>query len=873
MRVAQHSVSSHQSGTVRLLQVTFCTKQETNEILRLFEQSENIQFVDETDGNSVSLHQIPDQTRSQDDLTTATFDHYLRRPVRIYTKTWNEGDYLKESFEPWALWAQQPQIKQKLNNFGLFRGNLKLKLMVNASPFFYGAGRLTYEPLIGYFRTDTAFAPSGVDYDLIGKSQQRGFEFYPQSSMGGEMTLPFFYPKTWLDLTSMSDFQTMGKCNLFSYTPLSNANSVTTASVTLTVVAWCEEVQVSAPTFSLAVQSEYSKLGPVSGPSSAIAEAARSLKKIPVLKPYAMGTEVIASGVGSIAKYFGFTNVPTTSAQHTFKPGSHYGMCTTEISTPYEKLSLDDKNELSIDPRISGLPPKDEMLISEIIERESFLFSSTWSAIDVTNKKLFNSYITPTLYSYTSQTTPNVITYYQTPLSHISRLFTSWRGSMIFRFQVVCTPFHKGRIRITWDPRFNLSSATDTQLDQTLTTSMTKIIDIGETQEVEMEIPYMQALAFMSNYGTDASNPTSLFGTGALPVISNWNSYFNGTLCISVLNPQTSPVTSSDIQILTFVRAGSDFKFANPRNLPTNFTFLRPQAEEIIVDSSTDKQYLTFTQENETPEIFKVHMGESVKSLRQLIHRQTFYNCFVCKKGQDTVSAGTYNKWIFPFYPQAPGYQNSNRNNFAYAKGIVSNTTTFPVCYSAPSVFNMIAPLYIGARGSIVYNANVDGIKESKLVSMARSVSTDWNDKSLTTKQGWFNPASWNIDVNPALGAPSKYRSLTYSNGASGRVLTNQTTQAGLMAHFPYYSPLRFTSSTGFQTSANIATALSIPPEEKELGIELVVSTKNFSTDTSNDAKSTIVDLYVMAGHDFSFLYYNCVPTFYYYQTEYGETA
>jgi hypothetical protein len=849
--------------------------QGTNETIELRTQMErsNIEFVDEHQEAPIDIGSYPDPTRTDDDLDSATFGNYLKRPVRIYTTTWDEGTTLNQTFNPWALWSSQPQIKQKLNNYGLFRGRLHVKMLVNASQFFYGAGRLTYEPLIGYMRRDTVGYGATSSGYMVAKSQQKGFEFYPSLNKGGEMILPFFYPKTWVDLTSYSDFTKMGRCSLFSYTPLSNANNVTTASVTITIIAWCEDVEVSAPTYQLAVQSEYSKLGPISGPASAVADAARSLARIPIIKPYALGTEMLAGSLGSVAKYFGFTNVPTMEAQKTMKPGSHYGMATTEISTPYEKLSLDDKNELTIDPRIAGLPAKDEMVISEIIKRESYLTQVPWSATDAASTKLFSSYVTPSLYDFESYSVANTYAYYQTPMAHLSRLFTSWRGSIIFRFQFVCTSFHKGRVRITWDPRYNLSSLTSTTIDETLTTSFTKIVDIGETQNVEIEVPYMQALAFMTNYGTDASSPTRLYSRTTLPTVSSWNSYFNGTISVTVLNAQTSPVTSADIQMLVFVRAGDDFIFANPREAPTNLTFLAPQSEHIMISDENQEQHLSYADNSPTENLFKIHMGESIKSLRQLIHRQTFYNCFVGKAGQDSTSAGTYNRWILPRYPVINGYTSLGRNNLAYANGVIQTTTTVPVSYSAPSVFSMIAPLFIGARGSIVYNINVDGPEPSNLMTMSRNINVDYSDHSGPddTKKGWYNPFSWDIYNPSALGAPSKYRSQTFSNGAAGRILSNQRTQAGLMAHFPYYSPLRFTSSVGYLSSDD-GTILSIPVEEQNQGVEIIISTKNNQTTTVGDETATVLDVYMMAGHDFTFLYYNCVPTFYYYQSNYGTT-
>jgi hypothetical protein len=100
-----------------------------------------------------------------------------------------------------------------------------LKIVINASPFYYGCGFLAYQPLYA-FETNWDFSTNPDYFGDVLISQKPIVYFYPQTNSGAEITLPWMYHKEWVNCTSATDLQQLGRCCLGSFGTLRNANSV-----------------------------------------------------------------------------------------------------------------------------------------------------------------------------------------------------------------------------------------------------------------------------------------------------------------------------------------------------------------------------------------------------------------------------------------------------------------------------------------------------------------------------------------------------------------------------------------------------------------------------------------------------------------------
>jgi len=371
-------------------------------------QQHNVRFDDEVAGHDMNIRANL-SIGNMDSSTNSSLADFLSRPVSIFNDTWTEALVYSNSLQPWHLFFNNAAIKKKLDNYYMLRCNLKIKLVINASPFYYGMLQTSYQPLSdgagnGYDPCPLNGGGTLLPIEYMGKSQRPHFYSYPQTCQGGEMTLPFFYNKQWLDVTVANDLKEMGYLSLFSLTTLKNANGVSGDAISIQIYAWAEDVELAGPTCDLALQTEdeYAQDGIISGPASALARfagktniAADALAGVTngmslLIKPFATATSLVATAIGSAAQLFGFTNVPVLADVHAMKGQPFPQLASTQIGTPVEKLTLDSKNELCVDAASMGVDSNDELLISNIVSRESFIDNFVWAATDTTDTLLWN---------------------------------------------------------------------------------------------------------------------------------------------------------------------------------------------------------------------------------------------------------------------------------------------------------------------------------------------------------------------------------------------------------------------------------------------------------------------------------------------------
>jgi hypothetical protein len=131
-------------------------------------------------------------------------------------------------------------------------------------------------------------------------------------------------------------------------------------------------------------------------------------------------------------------------------------------------------------------------------------------------------------------------------------MFKHWRGDIIIRMKVVCTKFHKGRLKISYDPRGDISTT-----DPAENAVYTEILDIGEKDDVELRIPYHQDLPWLKLDQTLTDNWAP--GNALAPRAG----IDNGCLTVRVLTGLTAPV-SGIVNLNFFIRGAENFEFANP---------------------------------------------------------------------------------------------------------------------------------------------------------------------------------------------------------------------------------------------------------------------------------------------------------------------
>jgi hypothetical protein len=509
-----------------------------------------------------------DTTRAIADSPDASFANFFERPIKIANFEWTTSvSPFHEVFNPWSLYFNNPRILNRISNFNLLRCKLNVKVLINGNGFHYGRLMALYNPL--HTHDDFTRLVSFFRQDLIQASQKPHIYLDPTTSQGGSLTLPFFWYKNMLNIPN-EDWNDMGQMTITEMNPLKHANGADDR-VTISVFAWAEDVVLSTPTSTnpgglspqcseepLDTQAdEYAKDGAISAPASLVARIAGKLTSIAPIAPYAKATEMAANAVAGVARLFGYSRPAVLADIVPYRPSFVGNMANTNTADSTTKLSIDAKQELTVDPRVTGLGGADEMVIKSIACRESYLTQFAWSPEDQTETSLWWSTVSPTLFdtrTFTDGEGANETELHLPACCFATLPFMHWRGSMKFRFQVVASNFHKGRLKVVWDP-YGFES-------NEYVTNYTHIIDIAEDKDFTVQIGWGSDYGFLTH--TEPGVDDKGFGTGASSITPGM--FGNGVLRVYVVNELTVPNSTVDntVSINVFVSAGDDFEVANP---------------------------------------------------------------------------------------------------------------------------------------------------------------------------------------------------------------------------------------------------------------------------------------------------------------------
>lgn len=668
--------------------------------------SEVLSFVDSSVGDEQKIQYVANPIASADSTSNTDLARFLSRPTLIDARSWSTATatgYLGAGIEPWYLYLNNSVIKQKLTNYAYLRAKLCVKFVVNATPFHFGLLRVAYEPNTNVANTGSRSSvirtnPSSDTPLLIPLSQLPGVWIHPSDNSGGQLELPFFKETNWLPLQTAAEVKTMGVLKYYVAAILGAATATASTTITLDTFAWLEDVELSAATAELTLQAKDEYDGPISSVASAVAAASRSLEGAPVIGKFARATTIGAGAVASIAGMFGFTNTPVIDDYKGTMNMAGPPLASGEIGVPIQKLTLDPKQELSVDPSLHGVSNKDEMLISTVLQKESVLSPIGWSTADVVGTVIFNARVSPMLFGkqdiYDAGLIARSSRIYHTPMSYLGMMFQHWRGDIIFDFEVVCTKFHKGRLKISWDP---VGTTGTVALPENVV--YTTILDIGENNKASLRVPFHSAFAFCRTRGIAADNWSPATALSSTPA------YDNGLLLLSVLTPLISPVSPQNLAIIVTVKGAPNLEMANLRSslaenegYPPPSFFAVQGLDEVDINATEE----TFGDTGSMhPHRYAMNFGENISSLRSVAHRMSLYD--VCAPGaHGTTRFGLFQK-SYSRLPLMYGYNPNGQNT---ATKVLAGVGSAPFTFTPTHPMTYIAMMYGAVRGGTNYTAN-----------------------------------------------------------------------------------------------------------------------------------------------------------------------
>jgi hypothetical protein len=801
-------------------------------------------FADESAGWNTTVPTAPDSTFNLANNSDSDLGNFLCRPINVATYQWDVDSPLFETLNPWTAYLTNPFIRDKIANFELLRMNLHMKVLISGTPFHYGRALVSYNPLSGFDQVTIERGLGGaLDADLVGASQKPHIFLNPTLNAGGVLEIPYFYKENYIPLTQGGITDGLGEVVFRSFGNLRHTDVGN--PVTINVYLWATDVTLTMPTSrdlpALPSQSgvmnsgdEYGQ-GIISKPASAIAKAAGMLKSIPLIRPYARATEIVATGVGDVARLFGYSRPAVITDPNIMKPVPLGNVANVDAADTVYKLTLDSKNEVTVDPRVTGLEGRDEMSVVDYVKRESYLATFNWTSDAGPGDMLWNCRVAPDLFRRVSYTTPSLREeLHMTPACHMAQMFKYWQGSIKFRFQIVKSAYHKGRMLVRYDPRA-LGATVD------YNTNYSRVIDIADAEDFEITIgwgqhkPWLECEPIDSSINFSPGNRLSeLFMRAA-----------NGVIELDVINELVSPNASSDISVNVYVSMCDDARFAQPdgEKIKDLTYFRHPQEETLqsqsgIVEQTGVDEPLAATQletiaseavpEDQTMNVF---FGENVTSIRELVKRYVltryWYNSFAFGNGTNVTRLR--NK-TFPYQrgydpegldtEQFGAYNNSNMNPISY----------FQACYA-------------GYRGSIRHKYLYHTAGNMLMPVVERE------DYSPDTAGIWSTQAI--TAANSDSGEITKAFTNTSWQGAAG---TGTTINNGIEVEFPFYNKGRIGYSRLIR-----AQDLDCPSTSSWFATGL-----DFAFRQGTEEKIAFQQ-WTAAGEDFSLYFFTGVPIMYQY--------
>lgn len=740
-----------------------CTAAQEYSLAKTTSKQTLFRFLEKDSGESVGYKAGGDPTIAKTDR--GSYADFFSRPVQIAQYEWSENTAFPDTFiSPWHAYFANQMIWSKLQGFSRLRANLKLKFVVNGSPFRYGEAMVSYRPLFNYSAgsdssstwtnsgqpffsggdiagdhahetlNPAAFSPGAVahgDATLMARSQRMNIKLSPQTNKGGEMTLPFIYYKDALPLLdprpiagsltalALKELGTLVIENVVNLTSTAAANA---SPVTVTLFAWAEDVEVWGPTSStLDVVQGDDENADATKPSyvaSAVADSARALSGVPIIGPYAMATSFAADAVSKILKFFGWSNPPIITGVMGIVPKTSFLNPNPRMSFADEVVALDGKNEVTVDPRTVGVPPADELCVDSFCKRSCIFDRFTWQVTDGPATALATLPVTPTYYRASWVNNPvgdfDCARVTMSPACYASQLFNLWRGTFCLRIRVVCSQFHRGRLLVSWDPNPSYATA-DGQAGR----QISDVLDLASANELVFKVPFMSHLGMLSVFNLPVSCSTSALAGfkvwGNRSTTTDWTTQTlytsaNGVVFISVLNELQCGDATADAVIVAETWM-EDMHLAVPCSDVSSGTDDHPTGtiaalsyNNIVIQGTEVPDGEEATDEVQVSSadehISKLYSGEAVPSLRVLLHRTYLHRNRAIYSAPNQYF-GHLMRFCFPRFPlPLHSFGLNYPDSFT-----IDDNRVMPTNYSNTTPIAYITSCFVGFRGGMVWKS------------------------------------------------------------------------------------------------------------------------------------------------------------------------
>jgi len=767
---------------------------------------------------------------------------FLSRPTVISTSTWTEGQAFALKLDPYSLLWANSHIANKLRTYKWFRSGLKLTVTFSASPFHYSALSVDYVPLedaVAGGAVTSYGQPTGISLNSATVGQQADLAqrstlsahavLTPQQNPTVTLTVPFIYPYDWFDLANKTSI-TMGTLLIHSYQNLRTAGTASTSTSTVTVSASFIDPEVAGPTVTL-------QSGTLTGLSHDLSKRG-------------LDTASAWAGVAArAARLLGLTNHPSTQPSSFVSPTTFPALSNTEVSPPCEVLALGPTVSLSTAPTTGD----DDLSISKICAMPFYYGNAPWTIANTVGTQLAQVNVTPDIYISSAATGYNGGTYRfitPSPGAYVGSMFRFWRGTMCFKFKVLCSQHHRGKLRIYYDT-VNVGASAPAEA---VIPSM--IMDLASTTEATIKVPMNTYHHWLLMSGT-LSNLTGGYVenyslTSSVPATSFDRAYHNGTIKVAVFQELSCPSDTGDVSVLCECWL-EGAQFADPVGTPLKSTksfslenvYYVQSGNEVLGDEEVMTAAVGPPSADKNRHVTEA-FGEDCLSLRALLHRSVFWRS--CRPNLDmtsdyTTDTNVHYERVFPRFPR--GFQYC-QDTFA---GVVDVTqaSPVPINYACNYPALMIAAMFQGFKGSMRWRVALQPGSLIRSIYLSRAPGTFCEERvsAAAVKSGSVSAR------NAAMFAPVDW--------SGGTVTSSQA--PGVTADIPDYTKPKFLPTS---TRPEDPYVLGIIDDEARKDCVRVGAKYLLTGETQILSDNCSFDIYLSASPDFQLCHYKMIPNLFY---------
>jgi len=783
------------------------------------------------------LHEAEKPTFLATAPENSSLGDFLSRPVLTNTYSWTTAAPLNLHVDPWASFLNNASVVNKTTNFCMIRGDLHVEVQCNGTPFHFGSILVSYEPMNGLRHS--------IDGDYRQHSNlQHGF-LDPCLCTSVSLTCPFIRPDNWIHMMKNTGAQ-VGVLNLDTIVNLGSASSVVDV-VTVNVYCWMTNVELAYPTSVSRVaftpqskrvvkkkrnagssmgKDEYEvkpNSGLISRPAAAIAAMATTLTEIPIIGPFATAASIGAGATAAMASLFGYSRPLSLTAPETYLNLPSSVLAATDQVSNALPLTVSSKSQISIDPRIVGLTSgEDELTILSIAQKPTLMGVIPWDVGNFAGTVLATIPIQPMSQSTSTGAAGAAGVLSMSALAFASLPFSYWNGTLKFRFKVVCSKYHRGRLRFCYSPDNSFTGTGE------LNNSYNHIVDITPGKEFEVIIPWAQAQPMLP-----------------IPLVADATAATNGVLTINVQNELTTPDSVTPIQVQVWIYAGDDYRVAVPTSFPYQTLYLNRQSDtQGVTNEEIDCEVIQFFNAVSHPQFDAAIISDPIRSFRPLLKRYTQ----VASTNPQTANvalvgdAFCFRELIFPLYPQRSGTVTYGSNQTV--------TGNFNMTFN--HLANYLEPSFLCKKGGFRWLADTNGAvlfghRNTSSYQLGRRNTDDVRIEDTLTQSG-----------TALTGCLSLYSSAMNEGTLTQDVFTGkQLFQPGVTGgqlpevELPYYTPFRYSTHFGSDTD---------PYYPREGGILRQISLPDSNFSTAYPINIGNVGLYASAAEDFTMHVFLGVP-------------